>query len=69
MCPAGRVLQHQAANLLIEYDTVRCPTKTGKCWSMEDLEAAIEVGPHVLALDPEAMEQLQPEVAEKGSSG
>ena len=31
---------------------------------MEDLEAAIEVGPHVSTLDPEVMRQLQAEVAE-----
>ena len=32
---------------------------------MNDLEAAIEVGPHISALDPEAMDQLQSEVKEK----
>ena len=53
----------------MEYATVRCPTKTGKSWTMEDIEAAIKVGPHVLALDPEAMEQLQLEVAEKEALG
>ena len=36
---------------------------------MEDLEAVIEVGPHISALDPEAMEQLQSEVTEKEALG
>ena len=65
MCPAGVALQHPAADLLMEYATIGCPTKTGKCWTMDNLEAGIKVGPHVSALDPEAMEQLQSEVKEK----
>ena len=32
---------------------------------MQDLEDTINVGPHVSALDPEAMAQLQAEVKEK----
>ena len=36
---------------------------------MDDFEADIEVGPHVSALDPEAMEQLQSEVMEKEALG
>ena len=43
--------------------------KTGKNWTMEDLEEAIEVRPHLSDLDPEAMEQLQAEVAEKEALG
>ena len=69
MCPAGLALDHPAADLLMEYATVGCPTKTGKNWTMADLEDAIEVGPHVSALDPEAMAQLQAEVYEKEALG
>ena len=36
---------------------------------MQDLEEAINVGPHVSALDPEAMAQLQAEVKEKEALG
>ena len=53
----------------MEYATVRYPTKTGKSWTMEDLEAAIEMGPHVSALDPETMKQLQLKVTEKEALG
>ena len=70
MCPAGLALYHPAADLLMEYATVGCPTKTGKKWSMGDLEeASIEVGPHVSALGPEAMDQLQSKVKEKETLG
>ena len=53
----------------MEYVTIGCPTKTGKCWTMEDLEAAIKVGPHISVLDLEAMEKLQAEAAEKEALG
>ena len=49
----------------MEHATAGCPTKTGKIWMMEDLEEAIDMGPHASALDPEVTEQLQVEVAEK----
>ena len=53
-----------------------CQVITGVCnwWLLhknwqgfvdQELEAAIEVGPHISALDPKAMEQLQAEVSEK----
>ena len=69
MCPAGLVLHHPAADLLIEYATVGCPTKIGNNWLMNDLEEAINVGPHVSALNPKVMEQLQSEVKEKEALG
>ena len=53
----------------MKYATVGCPTKTGNNWSMDNLEEAINVGPHVSALNPEAMEQLQSEVEEKEAQG
>ena len=51
------------------YATVRCPTKTSKDWSTKNLEAAIEVGPHISAMGSEVIEQLQSEVAENESKG
>ena len=63
--PSRARLKHPAADLLMDYATIGCPTKTGKNWTMTDLEEAINAGSHVSALDPEAMEQLQMEVAEK----
>ena len=69
MCPSGLALHHPAAHLLTEYATLGCPTNTGRNWSVREMQAAIDRGPHVSALDPDAMLQLQSEVAEKVSNG
>ncbi len=42
MCPAGLALHHPAANLLKEWATYGCPTQTGKPWTREEMQAAIE---------------------------
>ena len=65
MCPAGLALKHPAAPLLLDYATNGCPVQTGKPWTREQMEAAIRRGPHISALIPEAMKQLDAEVAEK----
>ena len=69
MDPAGPALEHPAAHLLDEYATFDCPANTGKNWTLAELEAAIEVGPHVSAMVPEAMQQLQEEVTSKVANG
>ena len=69
MCPAGRVIQYPAVNLLMEYTIIGCPTRIGKNVPIEDFEAAIEVGYHVSALVPETMGQLQADLAEKEALG
>jgi hypothetical protein len=33
MCPSGLALHHPAADLLEEWATYGCPTKTGKAWT------------------------------------
>ena len=69
MCPRGLALHHPAASLLKHYAVNGCPTDTGKPWTIEQIQAAIERGPHVSALVPAAMEQLDMEVQEKVASG
>ena len=69
MDPAGPALEHPAAHLLDEYATFGCPANTGKNWTLAELEAAIEVGSHVSAMVPEAMQQLQEEVTSKVANG
>ncbi|EJK76004.1 hypothetical protein THAOC_02256, partial [Thalassiosira oceanica] len=69
MDPAGPALEHPAADLLTEYATFGCPANTGNDWTIDELQAAIDVGPHVSAMVPEAMQQLQEEVALKISNG
>jgi len=65
MCPSGLALEHPAAELLNSFARDGCPTTTGRPWTHDEIEAAIEVGPHISALAPEAMRQLQLEVEDK----
>ena len=69
MCPAGLMLEHAAADMLRQYAKHGCPTNTGRSWTKEEVEEAIAIGPHMLALDIEAMKQLQMEVNQKASKG
>ena len=69
MCPRGLALHHPAAAVLLDYATGGCPVKTGKPWTREEIVAAVERGPHVSALVPEAMEQFASEVWEKERKG
>ena len=41
----------------------------GRNWTLEDLEAAVEKGPHSSALEPDAIDQMQIEVREKAKQG
>ena len=69
MCPRGLALNHPAADHLLEYASKGCPTHTGAPWTIDQMRAAIERGPHVSALVPEAMAQLDDEVREKVLKG
>jgi hypothetical protein len=69
MCPSGEALHHPAAALLSEYATTGCPVETGQNWTMEQLEAAVERGPHSSALVPEAMKQHAEELEIKIQKG
>ena len=65
MCPQNVALDHPAANILKSYSQQGCPVNTGKKWTMEMWEAMIEKGPHISALEPDAIQQLQEEVESK----
>ena len=69
MCPRGLALHHPAAERLLEYASTGCPTHTGAPWTIDQMRAAIERGPHVSALVPDAMAQLDDEVKEKVIKG
>ena len=58
-----------AAATLLRYATKGCPVKTGRSWTIEEIEAAIKKGPHKSAMLPAAMAQLHAEVAEKVEKG
>ena len=59
----------QPPQVLLDYAHKGCPVNMGAPWTKEMMEAAIEKGPHVSALDDEAMEQLQQEVQAKAEIG
>ena len=65
MYPRGRALHHPAAALLTEWATYGCPAYTGGEWSREQMQAAIDRGPHQSAMTPEALAHFKEEVEEK----
>jgi hypothetical protein len=69
MCPKGLALHHPAAAKLLEYATGGCPANTGKEWTKAQMWAAVERGPHVSALKPDAIKQLKTEIADKVKVG
>ena len=69
MCPSGLALCHPAADLLREWATYGCPTNTGTPWTAEQMQAAVDRGPHRLALSDKAIAHFKAEVNEKVKSG
>ena len=69
MVPRMRALDHPAAPLLKEYASQGCPVDVGRDWTLEELEAAVEKGPHSSALEPDAIEQIQVEARDKAKQG
>ena len=65
--PIRLALHHPVAELLLQYATQGCPTNTGRPWTVMRMEAAVMRGPHVSALQPEAMDQLAMEVEVKAN--
>lgn len=69
MCPRGLALHHPAATTLLQYATGGCPTNTGRDWTIEEITAAVERGPHSSALEKAAIDQLKGEIDEKVRMG
>ena len=63
--PRWRATRHPAAPMLKEYATRGCPVQTGEDWTAEQLQAAVEKGPHSSALEDNAIAQIQVEAREK----
>ena len=55
--------------MLREYAAKGCPVSVGQDWTLEELEAAAERGPHRSALERHAIAQIQVEAQEKGAQG
>ena len=58
MCPSGLALLHPVADLLKEWATYGCPTNTGMPWMHEQMQAAVDRGPHWTALTNKAIVNL-----------
>jgi hypothetical protein len=65
MCPTGRAQNHPAADLLLDWATLGCPTRTGRNWTREEIWEAVERGPHRSARSPDAHEHFAEEIKEK----
>jgi len=55
MAPQGLALQHEVADLLTDWEKFGCPTQTGRDWSLAEIQAAIDRGPHKSAIEPDAI--------------
>jgi hypothetical protein len=69
MAPQGLALRHEAAGLLVEWAQFGCPTRTGRDWSLAEIQAAIDRGPHQSALEPDAIGHFAEEVSSKVTKG
>ena len=65
MCPTGRALNHPAADILRNWATCGCPTRTGRNWTKDEMWEAVERGPHRSATTPEAIKHFAEEIKEK----
>ena len=68
-CPQWHAQQHLAALLLAEYVQLGCPVSMGQDWTSEELEAAVQRGPHVSSLEPDVIAQFQIEAKDKEKQG
>jgi hypothetical protein len=57
MCPRNLALEHPAAEKLLQYATGGCPCNSGKPWTKEQMWEAVARGPHVSALEADAIAQ------------
>jgi len=69
MCPSGLALLHPVADLLKEWATYGCPTNTGTHWMHEQMQAAVDRGPHQMALTNDAIAHFRAEVDKKVKIG
>ena len=67
--PRWQAAQHPAVPMLREYATRGCPVKTWEAWTAEQLQAAVDKGPHSSALEDDAIAQIQVEARKKEAQG
>ncbi len=69
MCPAGLALHHPAAELLKEWASYGCQTRTGRPWAPAEMQEVVDRGPHRSTMSANAIAHFEVEVAEKVKSG
>ncbi len=69
MAPQGLTLRHEASELLAEWAQLGCPTRTGRDWSLAEIQAAIDWGSHQSAQEPDAIGHFAEEVPSKVNRG
>ena len=69
MFTEGLALHHPDAGKLLQFSTKGCPTMTGKLWTLNQMEEAIDRGLHVSTLQPVAMKITSEEVEAKENKG
>jgi hypothetical protein len=69
MAPQGLALKHKAAGVLTEWAQFGCPTRTGRDWTLSEIQVAIERGPHQSALEPDAIVHFANKVTSKVNKG
>ena len=55
--------------MLVEHAKEGCPVDTGNNWTLKEITAVVERGPHVSAMQPDSMKYGQQESAEKVQGG
>ena len=69
MWPRGIANLHPASKLLHQYSIDGCPVDCGTNWTQQQIEAAIQRGPHISAKIPAARKALLSEAHEKVQGG
>jgi hypothetical protein len=65
ICPQNVAFHHPAAATLLKYATGGCPVESGKPWTKQQMTSAVERGPHISALAPDAIEAHLADAKEK----
>lgn len=69
MYPKKEVLRHPAGEELLKYATEGCPVDCGTDWTINQLEAAIEMGPCISASTPAVAKACRKETLERLKEG
>ena len=69
MYPKNKVLRHPAGEELLKYATEGYPVNCGKDWTVNQLEAAIKMGPCTLASTLKVAKACRKEALEQVNKG